>query len=105
MNRAAEVNRLAAKLEAGGAGPRLAHHVASDAVRHPVKLAARRAWLLAMLKADRQTFDAVVQPGELTALDAALGDRARCRVCGRALEDPDSVRLGIGPDCRRKGAA
>ncbi len=26
----------------------------------------------------------------------------RCRVCGRALSDPLSIRLGIGPICRRK---
>lgn len=33
---------------------------------------------------------------------AALNGAGRCRTCGRPLSDPESVRLGEGPDCRAK---
>lgn len=39
------------------------------------------------------------------ALRAILAGAERCRVCGRELKDPESVRLGIGPDCRAKAGA
>lgn len=38
------------------------------------------------------------------ALEAVLAKRDRCRLCGRALRDPVSVCLGIGPECARKVA-
>lgn len=38
------------------------------------------------------------------AFAAALRSAKRCRCCGIALEDPESVRLGIGPTCRKKEA-
>lgn len=34
--------------------------------------------------------------------EAELDHRARCRECGRALRDPDSVARRIGPECYRK---
>jgi len=27
---------------------------------------------------------------------------SRCLVCGRALSDPESLELGVGPECRRQ---
>lgn len=28
---------------------------------------------------------------------------SRCMTCGRTLSDPESLALGIGPECRHKG--
>ena len=39
---------------------------------------------------------------EAAALEAELTRDAQCRECGRALKDPTSVELGIGPECRTK---
>jgi hypothetical protein len=35
-------------------------------------------------------------------LEAALVAAGRCKMCGRTLTDPASLRGGIGPECRRK---
>lgn len=32
----------------------------------------------------------------------AVQHEGRCCRCGKALVDPDSINLGIGPDCRKK---
>jgi hypothetical protein len=36
------------------------------------------------------------------AFEAELALAGRCRRCGRALSDPESVRRGVGPDCYLK---
>lgn len=36
------------------------------------------------------------------ALEAVLGSKTRCRICGLRLDDPVSVARGIGPDCWAK---
>lgn len=41
--------------------------------------------------------------GEADALEAALDELHRCQRCGAALEDPVSVRRGVGPECARHG--
>jgi hypothetical protein len=35
-------------------------------------------------------------------IEADLARLGRCKRCGRTLSEPQSVSLGIGPDCRRK---
>ena len=32
-------------------------------------------------------------------------EMTHCARCGRTLKDAESIRRGIGPECRRKGAA
>lgn len=39
-------------------------------------------------------------PGTGSLRGAPLG--AACTVCGKAMTDPESIRLGVGPTCRRK---
>lgn len=39
---------------------------------------------------------------EAENLDDQLRQAVRCRRCGLRLEDPESVRLGLGPDCRKR---
>ncbi|HEY2304185.1 MAG TPA: DUF6011 domain-containing protein [Acidimicrobiales bacterium] len=38
-------------------------------------------------------------------IEADLAAAGRCRRCGRALADPESVSRGIGPDCWSKETA
>lgn len=39
---------------------------------------------------------------EAVALEQALHEERRCKECGRELTDPDSIGLGIGPECRKR---
>lgn len=39
---------------------------------------------------------------QLDAWQAALHAAGYCRRCGRPLTDPESVALGLGPDCARR---
>ncbi len=38
--------------------------------------------------------------GQHPAAPYSIQHMGRCAVCGRALTDPESIRLGIGPKCR-----
>lgn len=64
------------------------------ALKAPAKAAERARRLLA------SDDDADVERGR--EIVEALNGAGRCRTCGRPLSDPESVRLGEGPDCRRK---
>lgn len=35
-------------------------------------------------------------------IEADLKAAGRCRVCGRELTDPASIKAGIGPDCAQR---
>jgi len=61
------------------------------ALAHPAKLAARARWL-------RLTG----QPATAERLESELVAAGKCRRCGRALRDPESVRRGVGRDCWSK---
>jgi hypothetical protein len=58
---------------------------------HPGKLARHAAWYRVHDKLDR---------AEL--IERALNASGRCRICGRELADPESIAIGIGPECRKK---
>lgn len=40
---------------------------------------------------------------QVDGLRAGLGDGVRCRICGRALDNEDSKKRGIGSTCWEKG--
>jgi len=73
---------------------------------HPNKAARKLKWVLLQLQAamaagDQKTADQWDDArGQLEAL---LDQWGRCRVCGRLLTDPQSVKARIGPECRRYG--
>ena len=69
---------------------------ASDAI-----LRARMKAQEARQAGDRQLAEDYEEAGDV--LEAILTKQARCRACGRALEDPVSVARGVGPDCWEKG--
>lgn len=72
--------------------------------KRPGKAAARLAWLRQHAAEARQRgdeFEADQLSAEADEVEAVLAQLGRCRICGRTLTDPVSVRLGIGPDCRR----
>lgn len=62
-------------------------------LRHPGKLAQRAAWCR------KQGYDENAE-----RIEKLLHNANRCRCCGRTLTDPDSQKLGIGPDCVKKGS-
>jgi hypothetical protein len=70
---------------------RLAGRRLLSRLRNPSKLARRAAYLRANGRLD-----------DADRLEVALVAEGRCRSCGRPLTDPESVRLGIGPDCLTK---
>lgn len=63
----------------------------TNTIAHPTKLAGRAQWLRA--NGDRAGAE---------RLEADLVRAGRCRRCGRALTDPESIAAGVGPDCRSK---
>lgn len=38
----------------------------------------------------------------IAALEEAFAEAVRCTRCGRSLSDPESVKVGVGPDCRQR---
>lgn len=87
-----------------GGAPSPAARQARSYANRPVKAAKALAWARSRAQEARQAGnqpDATYWEDFADELEAVLTRRASCRVCGRKLEDPNSVRLGIGPDCRR----
>lgn len=81
---------LESLLEAGGFGEVVAaFHLAA---RHPRRAARLREDLLE----DKAGTGAMAE-----AIGRLLNAGDLCRVCGVELRDPESVRLGIGPQCQR----
>jgi hypothetical protein len=63
-------------------------------MKYPGKVARAAAWYRANDK-----------PEHAERLEAELAGADRCRRCGRALTDPESVSRGVGPDCVAKEAS
>src|SRR5436305_1812140 len=79
-----------------------------EARRHP------RRWALKIGEIERQRDEAKAKGNDAEATRlSAMADGIReglkgsdaCAICGRKLTDPDSVALGIGPECAGKRAA
>lgn len=75
--------------------------------RRPAKAAAKLVWLgeqagAARARGDQKTADQYDEAR--AALEALLSHLGRCRRCGRALSDPESLRRGVGPECTRKAS-
>jgi hypothetical protein len=60
-------------------------------LKHPAKMARQAAYWRAHGRAE-----------VAERLEAELAGAGRCKRCGRALRDPESVADSIGPECRRK---
>ena len=60
-------------------------------LQHPTKIARQAAYW-------RRAGDT----GTAERLEKVLNANGRCRRCGRALTDPESIELGEGPECRRR---
>jgi rubrerythrin len=72
--------------------------------KKPVKAALKLAWVTEQCRRARARGDheeADQWDSARGQLEALLAGLHRCRVCGRALYDPDSVHAGIGPECAR----
>jgi hypothetical protein len=42
------------------------------------------------------------RPDVADRLEAALNQSGRCRICGRAIRDEQSLTRGVGPECWKK---
>jgi hypothetical protein len=71
--------------------------------KHPRKAAAeiavRRLRVVAARSGLIENYDAAAEQRRIDELEAAMREATRCIRCGVALEDPESVERGIGPDC------
>lgn len=72
---------------------------------HPAKAARKLRWVGLQLAAARAAGDqkAVDQWDDARGqLEALLTELGRCRLCGRLLQNPQSIAAGIGPECAGK---
>jgi len=73
----------------------------------PTKAAKRITALVALVASQEDDPDLEPSPQvleELSALSEAFSGAVRCVRCGLELTDPEGVRLGIGPTCRKARA-
>lgn len=74
---------------------REAVEAANERRRHRRREAAKKAAATRRKRRDRAVYEAAAR----LRSDGRLSPANNCAICGKALDDPDSVQRGIGSDC------